>query len=58
MVQRHVVLLNPAASVSGVKETVVEGKTPEITIEQARKLIASIKTTYTVKAKGQKPRRS
>ena len=31
LVQRHVVLLNPAASVSGVKETVVEGKTPEIT---------------------------
>ena len=31
LVQRHVVLLNPAASVSGVKEAVVEGKTPEIT---------------------------
>ena len=58
LVQRHVVLLNPAASVSGVKETVVEGKTPEITIDQARKLIASVGTTYTVKAKGQKPRRS
>jgi integrase/recombinase XerD len=55
MVQRHVVLLNPAASVIGVKETVVEGKTPEITIDQARKLIASVKTTYTVKAKGQEP---
>ena len=55
LVQRHVVLLNPAASVSGVKETVVEGKTPEITIDQARKLIASVRTTYTVKAKGQKP---
>jgi site-specific recombinase XerD len=53
MVQRHVVLLNPAASVSGVKETVVEGKTPEITIDQARKLIASVGTTYTVKTKGQ-----
>ncbi len=26
--KRHVVLLNPTASVSGVKETVVEGKTP------------------------------
>ena len=55
LVQRHVVLLNPAASVKGVKEKVVEGKTPEIGVEQARKLIASIKTTYTVKAKGQKP---
>ena len=31
MVQRHVVLLDPAASVLGVKETVVEGKTPEVT---------------------------
>jgi integrase/recombinase XerD len=55
LVQRHVVLLNPAASVSGVKETVVEGKTPEITIDQARKLIASIKLTCVVKSKGQKP---
>jgi integrase/recombinase XerD len=53
LVQRHVVLLNPAASVRGVKETVVEGKTPEITIDQARRLIASVGTTYTVKAKGE-----
>ena len=36
LVNRHVVVLNPAASVKGVKDTVVEGKTPEITIEQAR----------------------
>jgi site-specific recombinase XerD len=55
LVLRHVVLLNPAASVKGVKETVVEGKTPEITIDNARKLIASIKTTHIVKAKGQPP---
>jgi integrase/recombinase XerD len=54
LVQRHVVLLNPAASVSGVMETIVEGKTPEITIDQARKLIASVRTKHTVKAKGQK----
>jgi len=52
LVQRHVVILNPAASVSGVKEDVIEGKTPEIAIEQTRKLVASIKTTYKVKAKG------
>jgi len=52
LVQRHVVILNPAASVSGVKEDVIEGKTPEITLEQTRKLVASIKTTYKVKAKG------
>ncbi len=55
LVQRHVVLLNPAASVRGVKETVLEGKTPAITIDQARTLIASIETTHMVKAKGQKP---
>jgi integrase/recombinase XerD len=55
LVQRHVVMLNPAASVSGVKEDVIEGKTPEITIEQTRKLLASIKTTYKVKAKGKEP---
>jgi Phage integrase, N-terminal SAM-like domain len=35
LVQRHVVMLNPAASVSGVKEQVIEGKTPEITLDQA-----------------------
>jgi integrase len=55
MVQRHGVLLNPAASVSGVKEKVVEGKTPEITVDQARKLIASVRTTYMAKAKGRQP---
>jgi integrase/recombinase XerD len=54
LVRRHVVILNPAASVSGVKETVVEGKTPEITLDQTRKLVASIKTTYKVKSKGTK----
>ena len=54
LVQRHVVMLNPAASVSGVKEDVIEGKTPEITMEQTRKLLASIKTTYKVKSKGEK----
>ena len=36
LVQQHVVIINPAASVSGVKEQVVEGKTPEITLEQIR----------------------
>ena len=36
-------ILNPAASVRGVKEKVIEGKTPEITIEQARTLLASIR---------------
>ena len=51
LVQRHVVMLNPAASVSGVKEQVIEGKTPEITLEQTRKLLASIKVLRTVKNK-------
>src|ERR1035438_140830 len=44
LVNRHVVVLNPAASVKGVKEQVIEGKTPEISIEQARTLLASIGT--------------
>jgi hypothetical protein len=35
MVNRHVVILNPAASVKGVKEQVIEGKTPEIGVEPA-----------------------
>jgi site-specific recombinase XerD len=39
LVQRHVCVLNPAASVKGVKEQVMEGKTPEITVDQARKLL-------------------
>ena len=46
LVQRHVVMLNPAASVSGVKEQVIEGKTPEITLDQTRKLLASIKVLH------------
>ena len=45
LVSRHVVILNPAASVKGIKERVVEGKTPEITIEQARQLLASVDTS-------------
>jgi site-specific recombinase XerD len=48
LVNRHVVILNPAASVKGVKDTVVEGKTPEITIEQARTLLASVETGHVV----------
>jgi len=45
LVNRHVVVLNPAATVKGVKETVVEGKTPEITVDQARTLLASVDTS-------------
>ena len=35
LVIRHAVILNPAASVRGERYQVVEGKTPEITVEQA-----------------------
>ena len=41
LVTRHVVLLNPAASVRGERHH-PEGKTPEIGKEQARRLLASI----------------
>lgn len=44
VVNRHVVILNPAASVKGVKDQVIEGKTPENTVEQARALLASVDT--------------
>ncbi len=47
LVDRHVVILNPAASVKGVKEQVIEGETPEITLEQARTLHGSIKGAKT-----------
>jgi integrase/recombinase XerD len=49
LVNRHVVILNPAASVRGVKDQVMEGKTPEMTIEQARTLMVSIRLSETVK---------
>jgi site-specific recombinase XerD len=42
LVQRHVVILNPAASVRGERYTAVEGKTAEISREQVRLLLASI----------------
>ncbi len=53
LVNRHVVILNPAASVRGVKEQVIEGKTPEITVDQARTLLRSIKVAQTVRNEGQ-----
>jgi integrase/recombinase XerD len=43
LVTRHVMLLNPAASVRGERDQAIEGKTPEITVEQARTLMASIR---------------
>ncbi len=43
LVQRHVIILNPALSVRTERFTAVEGRTPEITVEQARRLLASIR---------------
>ena len=48
LVTRHAVLLNPFHSVRGIKHQVAHGKTPEITIPQARRLIASLDTTLPV----------
>jgi integrase/recombinase XerD len=48
LVIRHVVILNPAASVRAERYQVVEGKTPEITVEQVRELFASIDTSNVV----------
>ena len=48
LVQRHAVILNPAASVRGERLEVLEGRTPEITPDQARRLLASIDTSHLV----------
>ena len=43
LVLRHAVALNPAASVRGERYRLAEGKTPEITVEQERLLLGSIR---------------
>ena len=48
LVTRHAVLLNPFHSVRGIKHNRTHGMTPEITIPQARRLIASLDTTRDV----------
>ena len=48
LVVRHVVVLNPAASVRGERYQVIEGKTPEISTEDARKLLRAIDTSHVV----------
>lgn len=48
LVLRHVILLNPALSVRGERYQVVEGKTPEISIEQARRLLHSMETSHVI----------
>jgi integrase/recombinase XerD len=42
MVTRHAIILNPALSVRGERYQVVEGKTPEITVTHARRLLTAI----------------
>jgi integrase/recombinase XerD len=48
LVVRHVIILNPASSVRAERYQVVEGKTPEITVAQARKLLASLSASDVV----------
>jgi integrase/recombinase XerD len=43
LVQRHIMETNPAASVRGLRYEAVEGKTHEITIDHARKVLATIR---------------
>jgi integrase/recombinase XerD len=45
MVTSHVIFMNPALPVRGERYEVMEGKTPEITPEQARALLGSIDTS-------------
>lgn len=45
LVTRHAVILNPALSVRGERYEVIEGKTPEISVANARDLLKSIKTS-------------
>lgn len=47
-VTRHAIILNPALSVRGERYQVVEGKTPEITVQGARTLLHSIDTSNVV----------
>ena len=48
LVSRHVVVLNPAASVRSERLQVIEGRTPEITLHQVRTLLASLDTSHVV----------
>ncbi len=48
LVVRHVVIVNSASTVRAERYQVVEGKTPEISPKQARKLLGAIETTNLV----------
>jgi site-specific recombinase XerD len=48
LVIRHAVLFNPALSVRTERYQVIEGRTPEIAVEQAEKLLGSIDVSHVV----------
>lgn len=48
LVERHAIVLNPALSVRGPKHSMTEGKTPALTVKQARHLLGSIDTRTVV----------
>jgi integrase/recombinase XerD len=48
LVVRHALVLNPATSVRGPKYAVTEGKTPALSVEQAREVLASVNTASVV----------
>jgi integrase/recombinase XerD len=48
MVTRHAIVLNPALSVRGERYAAIEGRTPEMSINQARELLGSLDTTHVV----------
>ena len=48
LVMRHVVILNPALSVRSERYQAVEGKTPEIAIEHARRLLKGLDASHPV----------
>lgn len=48
LVMRHVIILNPALSVCSERYQAVEGKTPEIAIEHARRLLKGLEVTHSV----------
>lgn len=48
LVNRHVIAINPTATVRGERYSVIEGRTPHILPEQARRLLTSIDTTNVV----------
>lgn len=48
LVLRHVIILNPALSVRGPKHQIIEGKTREIPVKSARKLLQGFDTSHVV----------